>query len=99
MNNKVCCVFTLKIDSKFSVISSFFPSAASTECPDAGPASEGTLQHPAPPAPAFPAEGPADETEHGRSSNRSSGIHWNCQGPQRSPNDATTAATTTAAAV
>lgn len=72
-------------------------SAASTQRSDAGPAPEGTLQHPAPPAPAFPAEGHADETEHTGCFIWSRGPHWSRPGPERLHHDTSTAAAAAAA--
>lgn len=62
-------------------------SVASAERPDAGPASEGALQHPAPSATAFPAEGPSDETEH----RRRRGAHRSTRAPKSSAVDASAA--------
>lgn len=68
-------------------------SAAAAERPDAGPAAEGALQHPAPPAPALPAEGHADETQHCRRADRRRGGRRNGQGPEGSAANASTTAT------
>ena len=80
-----------QVEEVFSVTTGFILPAASTERPNGCSASEGALQFSAPSAPAFPAEGHADETEHGRRSSWDCGAHRQCKGPKRPSHHISTA--------